>query len=57
MPRSGQIRGLVAEYGLVAPQTVCPLRAAIPVWLEDAENGLTDRFPEKRLGAGARIAH
>ncbi len=39
-----QIRGLVAEYGLVAPQTVCPLRMAIPAWLEDAENGLTGRF-------------
>ena len=39
-----QIRGLVAEYGLVAPQQVGPLRAAIPAWLEDAENGLTGRF-------------
>jgi len=40
----GQIRGLMAEYGLVAPQTVGTLRAAIPAWLEDADNGLSGRF-------------
>lgn len=39
-----QIRGLVAEYGLVAPKRVHALRKALPLWLEDAENGLTDRF-------------
>jgi transposase len=42
--KSNQIRGLVAEYGLVAPLTLRALRAAIPCWLEDAENGLTDYF-------------
>ena len=36
--------GLVAEYGLVAPPQLRSLRAAIPSWLEDAENGLTDYF-------------
>ena len=41
---SNQIRGLVAEYGLVAPKDLGPLRRAIPDWLEDAENGLTDQF-------------
>jgi transposase len=39
-----QIRGLMTEYGLVAPLQVSHLRAAIPEWLEDAENGLTSRF-------------
>ena len=39
-----QIRGLVAEYGLVAPKQLAPLRRALPEWLEDAENGLTDPF-------------
>jgi transposase len=34
----------VAEYGLVAPLRFASLRAAIPRWLEDAENGLTSRF-------------
>ncbi len=42
--KANQIRGLVAEYGLVAPLTLRALRAAIPCWLEDAENGLTSRF-------------
>jgi transposase len=39
-----QIRGLVTEYGLVAPKQISHLRSAIPEWLEDAENGLTSRF-------------
>lgn len=42
--KANQIRGLVAEYGLVAPLTLRALRVAIPNWLEDAENGLTDHF-------------
>ena len=42
--KANQIRGLVAEYGLVAPQQLARLRAAVPDWLEDAENGLTSRF-------------
>src|SRR5258708_4779445 len=42
--KANQIRGLVAEYGLVAPKELLQLRCAIPGWLEDAENGLTDRF-------------
>jgi transposase len=42
--KGNQIRGLVAEYGLVAPQSLSSLRAAIPCWLEDAENGLTHYF-------------
>jgi len=42
--KANQIRGLVAEYGLVAPKQLSSLRAAIPCWLEDAENGLTADF-------------
>ncbi len=42
--KGNQIRGLVAEYGLVAPKRLSSLRAAIPCWLEDAENGLTHDF-------------
>ena len=48
--KGNQIRGLVAEYGLVAPQSINHLRAALPEWLADAENGLSDRF--RRLLAG-----
>ena len=42
--KANQIRGLVAEYGLVAPQQVQALRKAIPQWLEDGDNGLTHLF-------------
>ena len=42
--KGNQLRGLVAEYGLVAPRELLHLRKAIPIWLEDAENGLTMRF-------------
>jgi transposase len=42
--KANQIRGLVAEYGLIAPQELLQLRRAIPCWLEDASNGLTTRF-------------
>jgi transposase len=42
--KANQIRGLVAEYGLVAPKQLVHLRRALPCWLEDAENGLSERF-------------
>jgi len=42
--KANQIRGLVGEYGLVAPKRLSHLRAALPGWLEDAENGLSERF-------------
>ena len=38
------MRGLVAEYGVVAPQTLTALQRSIPDWLEEADNGLSDRF-------------
>lgn len=42
--KANQIRGLVAEYGLVAPKELSQLRRALPRWLEDESNGLTMRF-------------
>ncbi len=42
--KGNQIRGLVAEYGLVAPKQMGSLRKAIPCWLEDAENDLQVAF-------------
>lgn len=45
-----QIRGLTAEYGLVAPREILHLRRAVPLWLEDQENGLSPRF--RRLLTG-----
>lgn len=42
--KANQVRGLVAEYGLVAPLQIVHLRSAVPTWLEDGENGLTECF-------------
>ncbi|QIR13405.1 IS110 family transposase [Shewanella aestuarii] len=42
--KANQIRGLVSEYGLVAPVGINKLREAIPLWLEDVENGLSALF-------------
>jgi transposase len=39
-----QIRGLLAEYGIVIGRRVDTLRNALPLLLEDAENGLTIDF-------------
>ena len=48
--KANQIRGLVAEYGLVAPKQLSSLRAAITLWLEDASNGLTMLFRQLLQG-------
>jgi transposase len=37
-----QIRGLLGEFGIVAPRSPSRLRRALPGILEDAENGLPD---------------
>ncbi|TCO78313.1 IS110 family transposase [Chromatocurvus halotolerans] len=42
--KANQIRGLVGEYGIVAPVGIQRLRQALPQWLEDAANGLTSEF-------------
>ncbi len=38
---SNQIRGLLAEYGIVLPQQVSRLRKELPMLLEDGDNELT----------------
>ncbi len=48
--KANQIRGLVSEYGLVAPQQLSSLRRAIPDWLEDADNGLSFLFRQLLQG-------
>ena len=48
--KAKQIRGLVAEYGLVAPKELSSLRNVIPDWLEDASNGLTLFFRQLLQG-------
>lgn len=42
--KANQIRGLVGEYGLIAPVGIGQLRKALPTWQEDDENGLTEQF-------------
>ncbi len=42
--KANQIRGLVGEYGMIAPVGIQKLRCTLPRWLEDAQNGLTDAF-------------
>jgi transposase len=57
---ANQIRGLVGEYGIVAPVGIQQLRCALPMWLEDAENGLTDAFRtllDHGVGAGLKVSH
>jgi transposase len=44
-----QLRGLLAEYGVILPKGVTSLRRRLPALLEDAENGLSDLF--RRLAA------
>jgi transposase len=39
-----EIRGLLGEFGIVAPQGIGQLRRALPIIAEDTENGLTERF-------------
>jgi transposase len=39
-----QLRGLLAEYGIVIPQGLAALRRALPEILEDAANGLSEVF-------------
>lgn len=39
---ASQVRGLLAEYGIVLPRFIRHLRRGLPLILEDAENELTD---------------
>jgi len=41
--KANQIRGLAGEYGLTTPQELRQLRKGIPGWLEDPDNGLSER--------------
>lgn len=44
--QGNQIRGLLAEFGLVVPKGLAALQRHIPEILEDAENGLPGAFRE-----------
>lgn len=55
--KANQIRGLVGEYGLVAPLGIHTLRKALPCWLEDADNGLSSRFRRLLAGLAEDLRH
>jgi transposase len=42
--KGNQARGLLAGYGLAAPKELLHLRRGLPCWLQDFENGLSERF-------------
>ena len=42
--KSNEIRGLLAEYGVIVAQGTATLRKALPVVVEDADNGLSALF-------------
>jgi transposase len=44
--QGNQIRGLLLEYGIIAPKGINQLRKQLPLILEDADNGLSDLFRE-----------
>ena len=51
--QANQIRGLLAEFGLVIPQGIVHIATSLPEILEDGENGLPGAFRQliERLGA------
>ena len=55
--KANHIRGLVGEYGIVAPKGIEKLRQALPCWLEDAENGLSDDFRVQLYDLWADLLH
>lgn len=48
--KANQIRGLLAEYGLIVPQGVGQLRKALPDLIELADNGLQMTFRQLLVG-------
>ena len=55
--KANQIRGLVGEYGIVAPVGIQQLRRALSGWLEDAENELIDSFRVLLDGLAENLCH
>jgi transposase len=45
--KANQLRGLLAAFGIVMPQSFCALQRGVPEVLADAENGLSDRVRER----------
>lgn len=55
--QGNQIRGLLSEYGIIAPKGISQLRQQLPLILEDASNGLSDLFRETLHELYEEIVH
>ena len=55
--QANQIRGLLAEYGLVLPQGMASLRGRLPEILADADNELTPMFRDLLAGLMDEVRH
>lgn len=53
--KANQIRGLLAEYGVIVPVGINTLRRALPEIQEDVENGLSDLFRRLLIGLQADL--
>lgn len=52
-----QTRGLLGEYGIVLAPRVTQLRRALPILIEDADNGLSPRFRHLLEGLRADLVY
>jgi transposase len=52
---ANEIRGLLAEYGIVVTRGIAPLRRRLPMILEDPENGLSGLFREMLVEMAERL--
>lgn len=52
-----QTRGLLGEYGIVVAPRVTQLRRALPILIEDADNGLSPRFRHLLEGLRADLVY
>ena len=55
--QANQIRGLLAEFGVVLPQGLAQLGQRLPVMLEDGENELPGSFRQLLARLGENLAH
>jgi transposase len=52
---ANEIRGLLAEYGVVVTRGIAPLRRMLPVIIEDSENRLSGLFREMLIEMAERL--
>jgi transposase len=55
--QANQIRGLLAEYGMVIPQGIGHIAKRLPEILEDGENGLPGMMRQLLKGLGENLKH